>query len=118
MAIFPGFLTAFALSSGKAIFRVASALENRRQARQLAEWDARALKDIGLTKSDLAGALALPITRDPTEFLSHVAAGREPGLRRDVAVMGTSRPAAMRKDRLGILPSAEPAPSAGPYLAA
>jgi uncharacterized protein YjiS (DUF1127 family) len=112
MAIFPGFLPALVLASGKAAKRVVSALENRRQARALNEWDARSLKDIGLTRGDLQGALSLPLHRDPTEYLAHVAAGREPALRQGAAVKGTSRPAAARLDRLGTLPSAEPAPAA------
>jgi uncharacterized protein YjiS (DUF1127 family) len=112
MAIFPGFFTAAILASSKAALRVIAALENRRHAQELAFWDARALKDIGLTKGDLDGAMALPLHRDPTEFLSHVAAGRKPMLRRSVAVNGTSRPAATHLDRLGNLPSAEPAPAA------
>lgn len=112
MAIFPGFFTAALLATSKTVLRAVAAMENRRHAQELASWDARALKDIGLTKGDLDGALALPLHRDPTEFLSHVAAGRKPLPRRSVAVKGTSRPPAMHQDRLGTLPSAEPAPAA------
>jgi uncharacterized protein YjiS (DUF1127 family) len=112
MAVFPGFLASLALASGKVAVRAITVLKNRREARLLSDWDSRALKDIGLTQGDLQGALSLPVHRDPTEYLAHVAAGREPGLRRGAAVKGTSRPAAARLDRLGNLPSAEPAPAA------
>ena len=111
MAMVPGLFTALVLSAGKALLRVATALENRRQAKSLNEWDARALKDIGLTQGDLAGAMALPLHRDPTLFLASLRGGQHPSVS-DVIAQGTSRPAMMRLDRLGVLPSAEPAPIA------
>lgn len=66
MMIAPGF---FALLASIAT-RVATAVANRRAAQDLAEWDARALKDIGLTQADVRGALSLPIYEDPTMLLA------------------------------------------------
>jgi uncharacterized protein YjiS (DUF1127 family) len=66
MLIAPGF---FALLASIAS-RVAKAVANRRAAQELAEWDARALKDIGLTQADVQGALALPFHEDPTVLLA------------------------------------------------
>ena len=42
---------------------------NRRQIKLLAEFDDRVLKDIGLLRSDVDGALAEPFYRDPTRVL-------------------------------------------------
>lgn len=41
------------------------AVEHRREIRHLAEFDERALKDIGLTRSDVLGALSQPLYKDP-----------------------------------------------------
>ncbi len=48
-------------------------LANRLAVTRLCELDERALKDIGLTPSDVRAALALPLDRDPSEHLSEVA---------------------------------------------
>ena len=77
MAFFPGFSTAFVIAVAKAVAGLKTALANRQAAKRLLEWDDRALKDIGLTRSDVRGAVSLPIAEDPTEFLSLIAAGRE-----------------------------------------
>lgn len=45
------------------------AWRNRRHVMQLAELDDAALKDIGLTRADVLGALYLPRHRDPTSVL-------------------------------------------------
>jgi uncharacterized protein YjiS (DUF1127 family) len=74
MIIAPGF---FALLASIAT-RVATAVANRRAAQDLAEWDARALKDIGLTQADVRGALALPLYEDPTMLLASLT-GRNTG---------------------------------------
>ena len=115
MAISPGFMTSLILALAKVGARFQTALVNRRAANELLDWDARALKDIGLTRSDLRGALASPLFKDPTEFLSLIAAGREVGARQDGAVRSRNDgrkpavPAAESKGRHGNLPSAEPA---------
>ncbi len=114
MAILPGFMTALILAAAKSAVRFQTAMANRRAAKELLHWDARALKDIGLTRGDVRGALAEPLNTDPTEFLSLIAAGREVAPRRDGAnrMPATGRkPAGMpavSKGRLGNLPSAEP----------
>jgi uncharacterized protein YjiS (DUF1127 family) len=110
MAIAPGFLTALMLASAKGLVRIQTAMAHRRAAKQLMEWDARSLKDIGLTRDQVRGALSLPLTEDPTTLLSLIAAGREIRVRRDGAGRGLpSGSVAVSKDRLGNLPSAEPA---------
>lgn len=45
------------------------AIVNRRSVDALASWDDRMLQDIGLTRSDLDGALAQPWHRDPSREL-------------------------------------------------
>ena len=45
------------------------ALAHRQELKQLADYDDRALKDIGLLRSDVAGALAAPFHVDPTAVL-------------------------------------------------
>lgn len=109
MAIVPGFLTALLLAAVKGAVRFQTAYANRREARILTEWDARALKDIGLTPGDVRGAMAAPLYMDPTQLLSLIAAGREPRARRDSASHATpSGVVLVSKGRLGNLPSAEP----------
>jgi uncharacterized protein YjiS (DUF1127 family) len=108
MAIVPGFVTTLLLASAKGVAHFQAALANRRAAKALLDWDHRALKDIGLTRGDVRGALSAPFHEDPTTFLSLIAAGREPRIRRDGASRQMSsdiEPAG--KARLGNLPSAE-----------
>lgn len=45
------------------------ALANRHEVKRLAELDERALKDIGLMRSDVDGALSEPWHRDPSALL-------------------------------------------------
>jgi uncharacterized protein YjiS (DUF1127 family) len=45
------------------------ALAHRQELKQLSDYDDRALKDIGLLRSDVAGALAEPFHVDPTKVL-------------------------------------------------
>lgn len=53
----------------RALRHLARALAHRRQVMQLSELDDRALKDIGLLRSDVAGALAEPFHKDPSTVL-------------------------------------------------
>jgi uncharacterized protein YjiS (DUF1127 family) len=53
----------------RAIVAVLRAINHRRDVGRLLEMDERALKDIGLTRSDVHGALAVRITRDPSTVL-------------------------------------------------
>lgn len=48
----------------------------RRDIAQLAAMDDTQLRDIGLTRFDVANAAALPLDRNPTEALSNVVAER------------------------------------------
>ena len=73
MAIVPGFITALLLSAAKRVVQLHTAIENRRAAKELLNWDHRALKDIGLTRGDVRGALAGSISADPTVSLSLIA---------------------------------------------
>lgn len=65
-------LTGLAL---RAVVRAWTALRNRNQVARLGELDDRALKDIGLLRTDVAAALSLPLHRDPSHHLAEVAGG-------------------------------------------
>jgi uncharacterized protein YjiS (DUF1127 family) len=49
------------------------ALSNRMAVRELAQLDDHALKDIGLTRSDVQGALGVSLLHDPSCVLSGIA---------------------------------------------
>ena len=49
---------------------VLAALRNRRQVMRLTDLDDRALKDIGLLRADVEGALLEPLHKDPSKLLS------------------------------------------------
>ena len=44
--------------------------QNRRAIAKLLEMDASGLRDLGLTRGDVAGALALPMSSDPSTHLA------------------------------------------------
>ncbi len=77
MAFFPGTLLSLSLGVAKGFKALVTVAVNRRQVNELSQWSAHSLKDIGLTHSDLVGALSLPLHRDPTEHLADLA-GRSP----------------------------------------
>ncbi len=54
---------------GAAFGRLVRALGHRRDVRLLLDLDERALDDIGLTHNDVLGALAEPLTRNPSSVL-------------------------------------------------
>jgi uncharacterized protein YjiS (DUF1127 family) len=111
MALIPGTFLALCLSAAKGFGRVVRAAANRRQARALTEWDARALKDIGLTQSDVVGALSLPYHRDPTEHLATLS-GRSPRWTEDTL----RKEGVKQKPKISARP--EPLPSNRPALLA
>ncbi len=78
MSLFTGFLVPLGLSATKRIRKFVGVIQNRRQLHELSHWDRHALKDIGLTPSDLVGALSLPLHRDPSEHLAQMS-GAPPG---------------------------------------
>jgi len=53
----------------RSLISLAKAFQARREVRNLAEFDERMLKDIGLTRSDVMGALAEPMHRNPSWVL-------------------------------------------------
>lgn len=76
------------------------AFEHRREIRRLAQLDERMLKDIGLTRSDVIGALGQPLYKDPgTAFVVRSVARRVRSRR--LALSAKARPG-----RAGITPPA------------
>jgi uncharacterized protein YjiS (DUF1127 family) len=53
----------------RALTNLVQALKHRREVKNLAEFDDRMLKDIGLMRSDVSSALAEPFTRNPSWVL-------------------------------------------------
>ena len=53
----------------RSLVDLAKALRHRREIKNLAEFDERMLKDIGLTRSDVHSALSEPLTRNPSWVL-------------------------------------------------
>lgn len=76
------------------------ALAHRREVMRLNELDERGLKDIGLVRSDIAGALATSWLKDPSTVLAErsrsqtgvAAARRAEGLRQAVTKSAAGRP--------------------------
>ena len=62
--------------SGSLAFGFARLFRARREVAELAELDDYALRDIGLTRSDVAGALAASPFRNPSLFLKQVCCGQ------------------------------------------
>jgi uncharacterized protein YjiS (DUF1127 family) len=65
----PSRLTGAARAVFGSIARLARAIGDRQDVKRLMELDDRALKDIGLTRSDVDGALAEPLFRNPSTAL-------------------------------------------------
>ncbi len=69
-------LRATAARAVRPVAGFARKLANRRAVTRLGELDERALKDIGLTRVEVLGALAAPLTEDPSRILAeHVHGG-------------------------------------------
>ncbi|HZP19561.1 MAG TPA: DUF1127 domain-containing protein [Bauldia sp.] len=57
------------------------AARNRRAVAKLLEWDDRSLRDIGLTVSDVRGAMAGRLGEDPSSRLASLSSERRQGIR-------------------------------------
>lgn len=57
------------------------AMQNRRSVKQLLEWDARMLNDIGLTPGDVLSAMSGPVGEDPSYRLSVLSVERRAAIR-------------------------------------
>ena len=83
------------------VVTLVKALIHRREVLRLGELDERSLKDIGLVRSDLDGALAVSWLADPSVILAErssarsgvAATRREAGLQRPVTTLQGARPA-------------------------
>jgi uncharacterized protein YjiS (DUF1127 family) len=69
-------LWALAGRARRGLKQFAEKVKNRHDAMRLAELDDRMLSDIGLSRSDLRDAYALPAWRDPSDVLARRAAER------------------------------------------
>lgn len=67
LALAPG----YGRKAAQIVARIVVLWINRRATYRLAELDDRGLKDIGLTRNDVMGALDLPFMQDPTVPLVH-----------------------------------------------
>ncbi len=68
LRVAPAFLSVPVRALG-GLGRLGRALAHRAAVRQLAEFDDRMLADIGLSRSEVIGALAEPLHRDPSTVL-------------------------------------------------
>jgi uncharacterized protein YjiS (DUF1127 family) len=69
--------TPFFAPFGQMVARAWRVFNNRRQFAELADWSDEQLKDIGLTRSDVRRAMALPFYTDPTSLVNGSSALRE-----------------------------------------
>jgi uncharacterized protein YjiS (DUF1127 family) len=84
---------AMLLAAARVLGRVVQVLRNRREVNSLRELDERCLKDIGLTRADVEGALSSPLHRDPSLILVGQAHGRGAGRRTARQTAGDRVPA-------------------------
>lgn len=97
-----GGVTRAAVRTATGVKDLVRAWLHRREVLQLAELDDRGLKDIGLVRSDIEGALATFWLRDPSAVLqarssqqqSAAAIRREAGLRRPLVSLAGPQPIA------------------------
>ncbi len=73
------------------VANVMRAIANRREITQLTHLDDHALKDIGLTRSDVRGALEVSLLDDPSRVLMDIA-GAEHGAAARARNLGVRRP--------------------------
>jgi uncharacterized protein YjiS (DUF1127 family) len=80
------------------------AMQNRRSVKQLLEWDARMLNDIGLTPGDVLSAMSGPVGEDPSYRLSVLSVERRAAIRaaaRERLELATNRKVAEFRGRPG-----------------
>jgi uncharacterized protein YjiS (DUF1127 family) len=82
----------------RAVRQFAAAVKNRARVRELYELDDRALKDIGLMRTDIHAALDAPLHLDPSRHLADVAGGGR-GQRLDKPAPALTPAGAMRLRR-------------------
>lgn len=89
MFVLPSFIRAATAPAARLMHK----LRNRRAVTRLGALDERALKDIGLTRSDVLGALAAPLTQDPSLILAeHARGGVEVPCARKITSVCVPRP--------------------------
>ena len=82
------------------------AMQNRRSVKQLLEWDARMLNDIGLTPSDVLSAMSGPVGEDPSYRLSVLSVERRAAIRaaaRERLELATTRKVTEFRSRTKVL---------------
>jgi uncharacterized protein YjiS (DUF1127 family) len=68
-------------SAATRLIQVWQAARNRRAVAKLLQWDARMLRDIGLTQGDVAAVMALPSGVDPSRRLRFLSVERRAAVR-------------------------------------
>ena len=72
--------------------RLANALRDRSEVKRLIEMDDRALRDIGLSRSEVDGALAEPFFRSPSAVLLRSVERRSRAVQTDSPAVRSARP--------------------------
>jgi uncharacterized protein YjiS (DUF1127 family) len=83
------------LVAGKPVAALLRALRHRREITRLAGLDDHQLKDIGLTRTDVNGALAVSLLDDPSHVLCDIAGTGHSQVAR-AAQLGIGRPVVIR----------------------
>jgi uncharacterized protein YjiS (DUF1127 family) len=96
-----GGVTRVAAQGFNAVTRLVKAIIHRREVMRLGELDERGLKDLGLVRSDIEGALATSWLNDPSTILSNrssvrsgVASARREEAVRQASIKSAARPLA------------------------
>jgi uncharacterized protein YjiS (DUF1127 family) len=74
----------------RALKRMTTALKNRQEVRMLSQLDDRALKDIGLMRTDVQAALSSPLHLDPSLHLIDVAGHKRSGSKPALTPLGSN----------------------------
>ena len=105
------FTLAFAGLAVRAFATARRAVHNRIEVSRLTDLDDRALKDIGLLRTDVAAALAVPYHRDPSAHLIDVAGHKRaaPSEKGPARVEAPASVRLRRPDAVLTVPAVEPA---------